>query len=90
MFLGIVRGHVVSTIHHPFYTGKKLLLVDRSNEHFQSTGKYVLAIDAIGAGVGQRVLVLDEGTGARQLVDDPAAPLRSIIVGIVDDVTFSA
>lgn len=89
MFLGIVSGTVVSTINHPFYDGKKLLLVDRCDETWRRTGKYVLAIDSVDAGVGERVLVLDEGNGARQIVDDASAPVRSVVVGIVDhaDVT---
>ncbi len=85
MFLGIVRGNVVSTIRHAFYANKKLLLVARCDEQFRPTGKYVLAVDGVGAGTGQRVLVLDEGTGARQILGDPTAPVRSLIVGIVDD-----
>ncbi len=84
MFLGIVRGNLVSTIHHPFYAKRKLLLVDRCDETFAPTGKYVIAVDAVDAGVGQRVLVLDEGNGARQVLDDPSGPVRSVIVGIVD------
>ncbi|MBM4359690.1 MAG: EutN/CcmL family microcompartment protein [Deltaproteobacteria bacterium] len=85
MFLGIVSGTIVSTIHHAFYDGKKLLVIDRCDESWSLTGKYVIAIDAAGAGVGQRVLVLDEGNGARQIVDDANAPVRSVVVGIVDE-----
>ena len=84
MFLGIVRGNIVSTINHRFYDRKKLLVVDRCDEHWRPTGKYSIAVDAVDAGPGQRVLVLDEGTGARQIVQDSDAPVRSVIVGIVD------
>jgi microcompartment protein CcmK/EutM len=89
MFLGIVSGNIVSTINHAFYDGRKLLVVDRTDEDFRSTGKYVIAVDAVGAGVGERVLVLDEGNGARQVLDDPNGPVRSVIVGIVDAVERS-
>jgi microcompartment protein CcmK/EutM len=84
MFLGIVRGNIISTINHPFYDARKLLVVDRCDENFAPTGKYIIAVDAVDAGVGERVLVLDEGNGARQVLDDPDGPVRSVIVGIVD------
>ena len=48
--------------------------------------RYVLALDTVGAGVGQTVLVEDEGNSARQILGDPKAPVRSLIVAIVDDV----
>ncbi len=86
MIIGTVRGHIVSTINHPFYDGKKMLVVEK--EDFSGkAGGYVIAIDSgVGAGVGERVLVIDEGNSARQVVNDSKAPLRSIIVGIVDHV----
>ena len=87
MILGIVRGSIHSTIHHAYYTGKKLLLVDFIDADSKPTGKYVIAIDSVDAGPGDRVLVNDEGGGARQIVNDPLAPLRSIIVGIVDEIS---
>ena len=47
-------------------------------------------MDAIGAGKGETVLVLDEGNGARQILDDSNAPVRSIVVGIVDAVDLES
>jgi ethanolamine utilization protein EutN len=87
MTLGVVRGSIYSTIHHPFYASRKLLVVDLVDAEGQATGKYLVAVDVVDAGVGDRVLVLDEGNGARQVLADPAGPVRSVIVGIVDDVT---
>jgi microcompartment protein CcmK/EutM len=84
MILGRVTGSVVSTIHHPVVDGKKLLLAERLDERGKATGAYIIALDGIGAGQGETVLILDEGSGARQLLDDDAAPVRSIVVGIVD------
>ena len=89
MFLGVVTGTVVSTIHHSFYGGRKLLIVDRCDEHWKPTGKYVIAVDSVDAGVGERVLVLDEGNGARQVLANADAPVRSVIVGIVDAATVA-
>jgi len=86
MILGRVTGNVVSTIHHSVVDGKKLLLAERLDQHGKSTGGYIIALDGIGAGRGETVLILDEGSGARQILDDASAPVRSIVVGIVDEV----
>ncbi len=86
MILGIVRGSMYSTINHPFYDKRRMLVVDRADAEWRPTGKYLIAIDVVDAGVGDRVLVLDEGNGARQVLDDPSGPVRSVIVGIVDEV----
>ncbi len=89
MIIGIVGGTIHSTINHPFYDGRKLLIVDRTNPDGATTGKYLIAVDSVGAGVGQRVLVLDEGTGARQVLNDPIGPVRSVIVGVIDEIAQS-
>ena len=86
MILGRVTGSVVSTIHHPVVDGRKLLMADRLDQEGRPTGGYIIALDAIGAGMGETVLILDEGNGARQLLDDDEAPVRSMVVGIVDDI----
>jgi microcompartment protein CcmK/EutM len=86
MILGRVFGSVVSTIHHRIVDGHKLLLAERLDQAGQPTGGYVIALDAIGAGKGETVLILDEGNGARQILGDANAPVRSIVVGIVDAV----
>ena len=89
MILARVTGSVVSTIHHPVVNGRKLLLAERLNEKGKPTGGYVIALDGIGAGRGEVVLVLDEGNGARQILDDDLAPVRSMVVGIVDEVELA-
>ncbi len=86
MILGRITGSVVSTIPHPIVEGRKLLVAERLDSAARATGGYIIAIDAIGAGQGETVLILDEGSGARQILDDNEAPVRSIVVGIVDAV----
>jgi len=86
MILGRVIGDITSTINHPFYDAKKLLLVERTDPSGAGLPGYLVAIDTVGAGPGQRVLVLDEGTGARQIVISKDAPVRSVVVGIIDAV----
>lgn len=89
MYLARVFGHVVATIKHPFFTGRKLLLVERVQPDGRVEDKYDIAVDLVQAGPGDTVLVLDEGTSARQLLDaGPDAPIRAVIVGIVDAVDW--
>lgn len=86
MILGRVCGTVVATVEHPFYDGKKQLIVRAILPSGEPDGeKYVVAVDLVGAGVGETVLVEDEGNSARQLLDAPNGPIRSVIVGIVDE-----
>lgn len=86
MILGRVAGEVTATIRHPFYGARKLLVVEKTRPDGTPTADYVIAVDSVGAGVGERVLVLDEGTGARQVLAAEGAPVRSVVVGIVDAV----
>jgi ethanolamine utilization protein EutN len=90
MILGRVCGTVVSTVQHPFYNGRKQLIVRACfPDGTLDAEKYVIAVDLVGAGVGQTVLVEDEGTSARQMMNVSNAPVRSVVVGIVDEVTES-
>ena len=84
MILARITGSVVSTIHHPIVDGHTLLLAERLDPDLKPSGGYLIAMDAIGAGQGETVLILDEGSGARQILENDNAPIRSIVVGIVD------
>lgn len=86
MFVGQVTGEIVSTINHPAYMRRRLLVVDRLDENGKPSGGYLIAVAAVDAGVGETVLVLDEGNGARQILQDTKAPVRAVVVGVVDDV----
>jgi microcompartment protein CcmK/EutM len=87
MITGRVIGDIHSTINHPFYDGKKLLVVEKTDETGKATGDYVIAIDVVDAGVGEPVLVINEGNSARQVFDAENAPVRCAIVGIIDEVS---
>ena len=87
MILAKVAGRITSTIHHPDMAGHKLLVCDKLDERGVPNGDYVIAIDSIGAGAGETVIILDEGTGARQVLDAERMPVRSVIAGGVDDVS---
>lgn len=88
MKIGRVTGTVVSTIHLPIITGQRMLLVDLLDFEGEATGDYVIAIDTVDAGAGETVLILDEGTGARQVLNEPEAPIRAVVVGVVDEVAL--
>jgi microcompartment protein CcmK/EutM len=91
MYIGRVSGTVVATIKNELYEGRKLLVVDKLDLAGQPTAKYDIAVDMVQAGIGDRVLVLDEGNSARQVVErEPDGAIRAVIVGIVDDVTVQA
>jgi ethanolamine utilization protein EutN len=84
-----VAGTVVSTINSGFFEGRKLLLCDLLDEHRQPQGSYLIAVDSVGAGAGETVLLMDEGNSARQVVGVNDAPVRTVIVGIVDQVELT-
>jgi ethanolamine utilization protein EutN len=85
--LGRVVGTVTSTINAPAFDGRTLLLCDLLDPAGQRSGGYMIAVDSVGAGAGETVLILDEGNGARQVLAAPGAPIRTVVVGIVDEVT---
>jgi microcompartment protein CcmK/EutM len=88
MYIGRVSGTVVATIKDELFEGHKLLMVDKLNLAGEPTPKYDIAVDMVQAGVGDLVLVLDEGNSARQILDrEPMGAIRAVIVGIVDEVT---
>lgn len=86
MIIGKVSGAMHSTINHTFYDERKTLVVDKLNPDGSLTGDYLIAIDTVDAGAGETVLVIDEGNSARQIVKEDNAPIRSIIIGIIDEV----
>jgi len=84
MILGKVIGNVVSTIKLPVYRGYKILIVQPVNNKDESQGESVLALDTVQAGVGDTVLIIDEGNSSRLIMNNSTAPVRTMIVGIVD------
>jgi ethanolamine utilization protein EutN len=87
MKLARVVGNVVSTINTVDFEDRTLLLCDLLDPDGTPSGGYQIAVDSVGAGAGETVLLLDEGNGARQVLNAPGAPIRTVIVGIVDEVS---
>ncbi|MBI5723584.1 MAG: EutN/CcmL family microcompartment protein [Planctomycetes bacterium] len=84
MLLGVVEGNVVTTIRHRSLKGWRLLIVQPLGANGKADGDPVLAIDSLGAGIGSRVLISNDGKGTREMVGDNNSPLRWSIVGIDD------
>jgi microcompartment protein CcmK/EutM len=84
MYIGRVSGSVTATIKHDAFHGHKLLIVDHLDLQGNATGGYDICVDVVQAGPGDTVLVLDEGNGARQILNRTVAPVRAVIVGIID------
>jgi ethanolamine utilization protein EutN len=82
-----VVGPMWATVKHPAYAGRTLLVVQPLDEHGGDAGASFVAVDQAQAGVGDKVLVLTEGNGVRQILKaGDQVPIRSVIVGVVDHV----
>jgi microcompartment protein CcmK/EutM len=86
MILGKVVGTVVTTISNPHFKNRKLLVVQPLVMEGEKADEDFIALDNTHAGIGDTVLVNREGGAARMVMDDPDAPVISVIVGIVDSI----
>ena len=84
MKVGRVVGTVVSTISAPVFEGRRLLVCDVLDASGEPDGSYLICVDTVGSGAGEAVLILDEGNSARQVLGLETAPVRAVVVGIVD------
>ena len=82
-------GNVVSIIKHEDYQGLKLLLVQPVYPNGAPWQDPLICVDIVDAGVGETILYLDEGNSARQLLNlGPDAPVRPVIVGVIDEIRW--
>jgi microcompartment protein CcmK/EutM len=84
MKVGRVAGTVISTINIPLLDGHRLLLCDVEDVEGQPSG-YTIAVDVVDAGMGDTVLIIDEGSSARQILGLDHGAIRAVVVGIVDE-----
>ena len=82
MLRGIIRGHIVSTRKQESLVGSKFMEV-QILKNGQLTEEYIVAIDSVGAGIGETVLITT-GSSARLALRNTSAPADEVIVGIVD------
>ena len=88
MQIARVIGTVVSTQKHRTFEGAKLLLVQPLNPDDSPRGAALLAVDGVGAGVHEKVLVVLEGRAAGEALGQKAAPVDAAVVGIVDTISL--
>ncbi|MFY9751229.1 MAG: EutN/CcmL family microcompartment protein [Candidatus Acidiferrales bacterium] len=84
MLIARVIGDVVATQKVASHEGRKILLVQPLNLDGSDRGEAVLALDAVGAGVGERVLLTNDGFSAMTSVGRPNSPIDSAVIGIID------
>jgi ethanolamine utilization protein EutN len=88
MQIARVIGTVVSTQKHRGFEGAKLMLVQPLNADDTPRGTALLAIDGVGAGVHEKVLIVLEGRAAGEAIGRRAAPVDAAIIGIIDTVSL--
>jgi len=84
--IGRVIGTVVSTQKHRKFEGAKLLLVQPVDLRDQPKGPALLAVDGVGAGIFEKVLLVIEGRAAAEILGRKGAPVDAAIVGIIDEI----
>ncbi|HNQ74367.1 MAG TPA: EutN/CcmL family microcompartment protein [Verrucomicrobiota bacterium] len=85
MRLARVEGNLVATRKHPSLEGWRLVICQPVNAAGQREGPPQVAIDALGAGMHQQVVISSDGSAARQAVGDDQSPVRWLVIGIVDE-----
>lgn len=85
MYIANVVGTVVSTRKNDNLVGKKILIVQPLNERYQPKGACEIAVDSVGAGVGETVLI-STGSSASKVFDTANSPIDRAIIGIIDSV----
>jgi microcompartment protein CcmK/EutM len=89
MILARVIGQIVATQKEPSHEGKKILLVQPLTIHEEPLGDPLVALDAVGAGVGERVLAIQEGFSAMTAVGHTESPIDAAVIGVVDRVELA-
>jgi ethanolamine utilization protein EutN len=90
VFIGKVIGSIVSTIKHPVYQGRKVLLIRPTTPQGKPLQGTVVAVDSVHAGVGDRVLVAAGGGAAADILGlGRRVPLRSVVVAFIDTVDLA-
>jgi ethanolamine utilization protein EutN len=84
MIIGRVIGEVVATEKHASHAGRKALLVQPLTLEGEDRGNAVIALDAVDAGVGDRVLLILEGFSAMTAVGRPDSPIDMAVIGVID------
>ena len=84
MQIAIVQGRVTSTVKHKSLAGVKILICQPLGVDAKASGDPVLAVDKLGAGAGDKVVITSDGLGLRELLNSKNSPVRWWTLGIVD------
>jgi ethanolamine utilization protein EutN len=86
MLIARVIGQLVATQKHPSHEGRKALLVQPLNLDGSDRGDAVIALDAVDAGIGDRVLLSLDGYAASSAVGRPQSPIDMAVIGFIDEI----
>lgn len=86
MLIARVVGELTATRKHPSHEGRNVLLVQPLNLDGSERGDPLVALDAVGAGVGDRVLIITDGYGAATAVNRPQSPIDMAVIGFIDEI----
>ncbi len=89
MLIGRVIGEVVATEKHSSHHGRKALLVQPLTLEGDDRGNVVIALDAVDAGIGDRVLLIMEGFSAMTAVGRPDSPIDMAVIGVIDRIDLA-
>jgi len=88
MLMARIKGHMVATVKLPCFAGEKLLIVEPLDPAGRPDGLELIACDRAGAGVGDLVLVLQEGGSCRAVMNKVEAPVEALIVAVIDRINL--
>ncbi|MHB8905456.1 MAG: EutN/CcmL family microcompartment protein [Melioribacteraceae bacterium] len=90
MFLAKIKGNIVSTPKNKFLTGHKLLLAHEVDQNFNFIGeKDLIALDLVDAGIGDNVIIVQEGDAVQQILGHGNAPVNTMVIAIVDNIEIA-
>ncbi len=84
MNLARIDGIIVTSTCHPSMAGRRTVICQPIDDTGREEGTPVLAIDPLGAGLHERVILSTDGSTTREVVKDPKSPLRNLVIGICD------
>ena len=89
MIIARVVGNIIATQKQQSHEGKKILLIQPLDLEDQPAGDVVAALDSVGAGIGDRVLAVQEGFSAMTSVGHTESPIDAAVIGVIDLVEFT-
>ena len=90
MFLAKIKGNIVSTPKNKFLNGHKLLIAHEIDQNFNMVGKKdLIALDLVDAGVGDNVIIVQEGDAVEQILGHKNTPVNTMVIAVVDNIEIT-